>query len=254
MLFCWGVFFLPAKVRAQGPPITTDKPIMLGSKSVILKTLTEIRSTKEGTFVNAPLMVHYLPTSNSLVAIHIPYITYNFSNPEREDGSNLGDVQLLAKYQFYKKDGKGKTFRTVVKALHTFPTGEDINIMGMGLGVHQTYLGVVAGYESLQLGVSNELGYNQVFDKDFDELRYKLGFGVPLLKPTYPVKKVNLYFEYQSSWLVNRDEVLLLYAQGLQYARGRFTIEASIQFPLYQNLPDDQRWNRSLFLGTRYIF
>ena len=142
----------------------------------------------------------------------------------------------------------------MAKALYTFPTGEDINIMGMGLGVHQTYLGEVAGYESLQLGVSNELGYNQVFGQYFDELRYKLGFGGPLLKPTYPVKKVNLYFEYQNSWLVNRDEVLLLYAQGLQYARGRLTVEVSIQFPLYQNFPDSQRWNRSLFLGTRYIF
>jgi len=189
-----------------------------------------------------------------LVAVHIPYTTYNFSSSEREDGSNLGDIQLLAKYQFYNKDGKGKTFRTVAKALYTFPTGEDINIMGMGLGVHQTYLGEVAGYESLQLGVSNELGYNQVFGQYFDELRYKLGFGGPLLKPTYPVKKVNLYFEYQNSWLVNRDEVLLLYAQGLQYARGRLTVEVSIQFPLYQNFPDSQRWNRSLFLGTRYIF
>ena len=88
-----------------------------------------------------------------------------------------------------------------------------------------------------------------------DELRYKLSFGMPLMKPAYPVKKVNLYFEYQSSWFVNMDEYLLLYAQGIQYAKGQFTIEAAIQFPLIQT-SSEQRLERnySIFLGSRYIF
>ena len=58
-------------VNAQGPPITADKPIMLGGNSFTTKTLTEIRYTQRGRFTYVPVMLHYLPTSNSLVAVHI---------------------------------------------------------------------------------------------------------------------------------------------------------------------------------------
>ena len=43
---------------AQGPPITADKPIMLGGGSFTTKTLLEIRNTERGTAVYAPLMLH----------------------------------------------------------------------------------------------------------------------------------------------------------------------------------------------------
>ena len=64
-----GSFFL---VKAQGPPITGDKPIMLGGNSFTTKTLTEIRFTERGRFTYIPLMLHYLPTSNSFIGVHIP--------------------------------------------------------------------------------------------------------------------------------------------------------------------------------------
>ncbi len=70
--------FALIKIQAQGPPITADKPIMLGGNSVIIKTLTEIRNTDDGSFGRIPVMIHYLQSSNSLIAIHIPWTTYNF--------------------------------------------------------------------------------------------------------------------------------------------------------------------------------
>lgn len=239
---------------AQGPPITTDKPIMLGGKSIIIKTLTEIRSTNEGTFTGIPIIAHYLPTSNSLVGIHVPYVSYNFDdNSGRGSGDILGDIQLLGKYQFYRKDGTGKTFRIVAKTLQNLPTGEKLDIEGMSTGIYSGYYGVVAGYESLRLGVSNELGYRMVPDGTLDELVYKLGFGIPLLKPTYPVKQINLYSEFASEWQHERKQYELLYAQGIQYARKQWTWEASFQFPLIQDAPESQKINYSLFLGTRFI-
>jgi len=45
------------KIAAQGPPITGDKPVMLGENSWVVKSLTEIRNTDEGNFIKAPLMV-----------------------------------------------------------------------------------------------------------------------------------------------------------------------------------------------------
>ncbi len=241
------------RVFAQGPPITGDKPIMLGANSWVVKTLTEIRNTESGTFTAAPIMVHYLPTANSLVGIHIPFVNTKFENQNRNQ--SLGDIELLAKYQFYRKDQMGKTFRLVAKTLQMLPTGKQLNLEGISMGNYQSYVGLIAGYESLKYGISNELGYSLQPTSDMDELRYKLSFGLPLMKPAYPVKKVNLYFEYQSSWFVNLDEYMLLYAQGVQYAKGQFTIEAAIQFPLIQT-QSEQRLERNLsvFLGSRYIF
>ena len=245
--------FLAIQLFAQGPPITADKPIMLGAKSIIIKTLTEIRHTDEGTFTKVPLMFHYLPTSNSLVAVHIPYVHSKF-NSGLGSGQNLGDIELLAKYQFFQRDKTAKTFRIVAKTLQTFPTGQSLGIESISTGLYQSYLGAVAGYESIRYGISNELGYNLVPNSDLDELRYKLGFGLPLLKPSYPVHQINLYFEYQNSWFTETDDYTMLYAQGIQYAKGRLTLETAIQVPLIQTVSGSQQRNYSWLLGTRYIF
>ncbi len=237
---------------AQGPPITGDKPIMLGANSWVIKTLTEIRKTEEGIFAKAPLMVHYLPTSNTLIGVYIPFINYNFDDGIRNQ--SLGDIELLAKYQFYRKDEMGKTFRLVAKTLQTLPTGKPIGLEGISMDAYQSYVGIVAGYETIKYGISNEIGYNLQPSNDLDELRYKLGFGLPLLKPTYPVNQINLYFEYQSSWFTSLNKYLLMYAQGIQYAKGRLTVEAAIQLPLIQTISEEKQRNFSLFLGTRYVF
>lgn len=255
----WIIIFLMMIISqlsvAQGPPITSDKPIMLGKGSTVVKTLTEIRRTEIGTFTKIPLMVHYLPTSNSLVGLYLPFVAYNFEqNDQLGTSQTLGDIELLAKYQFYRKDETGKTFRMVAKTVQTLPTGEALNIEGMSTGQYQSYLSLVAGYESIKYGISNELGYNFVPNGELNELRYKLGFGLPLLKPTYPVNQINLYFEYQNSWFTTNKDFMMLYAQGIQYAKGRLTVETAIQMPLMQTLPEATQRKYSLYLGTRYVF
>jgi len=248
------LIILSQQLLAQGPPITSDKPIMLGGKSTILKTLTEIRNTNEGTFVYIPFMAHYLPTSNSLIAVHLPYVNYDFTDTN-VSGSTFGDINIVGKYQFYRNDGTGKTFRMVAKTIQTLPTGKELFIEGMSTNKYQSYFGVVAGYESLKYGISNEFGYNIVADGDFDEFRYKVGFGLPLLKPTYPVDQLNLYFEYTNYYKPVLDEYSLFYAQGIQYAKKQFTWEVAVQLPLIQNnMPDARKINYSVFLGTRYVF
>jgi len=166
----------------------------------------------------------------------------------------LGDIDLMVKYQFYRKDGTGKTFRMVAKTTQTLPTGRNWNVNDISTGDYASYLGVVAGYESIKYGISNELGYRLVPATQDDELRYKLGVGLPLLKPIYPVKQVNLYFEYNANWAVQTSDFQLFYAQGIQYAKGRLTIEAAVQTPLIQTLAEEQKRNYSIFLGTRYVF
>lgn len=243
------VFF---KVSAQGPPITSDKPIMLGGGSFTTKTLAEVRSTQRGTFTYVPIMLHYLPTANSLVALHMPYVDYNFK--AGATGGDMGDIRIMGKYQFFRKDATGKTFRLAAKTVQALPTGEELDLMEMSTGKYQGYYGVIAGYETLKYGISGEVGYNWMPDGTLDELRYKLGFGLPLLKPQYPNKQLNLYFEYASLWFGERDWYQLLYAQGIQYARKNVTVDLAVQVPLVNDVSEGRKLEYSLFFGTRYTF
>lgn len=248
--------FFGNKAFSQGPPITADSPIMLGGGTFLMKTLTEIRFTDHGIFTRIPLMAHYLPTSNTVVSVHFPLVLYNFENGfmEGENGTTFGDLEIMGKYQFYRKDGKGKTFRMVVKTLQTLPTGKELGIEDMSTGNYESYLSMVAGYETLKYGISSELGYSLSPNGNDDKVKLALGFGLPLLKPTYPVNQLNLYFEYDSEWYTETSGYRLLYAQGIQYAVNDLTLEAAVQIPLVQDVHSFRERNYSIFIGTRYNF
>lgn len=238
--------------KAQGPPITADKPIMLGGGSFTTKTLVELRNTERGDFAYIPLMLHYLPSSNSLVAVHIPIIDYSIVGGP--SGTELSDIKILGKYQFYRWDGTGKTFRMVAKTVQQLPTGPSLDLMDIATGQYQSYFGLVAGYESLQYGISNEIGYNWMPNGSLSTFQHKLGFGLPLFKPQYPNKQVNLYFEYANVWVFERSWYQMLYAQGIQYARKNITFDLAIQVPLVNDVSAGRRLNQSVFLGARYTF
>ncbi len=248
----WICVFAFAKAYTQGPPITVDKALMLGSGSYTIRSLTEIRNTERLTAVFIPVEGVYLPTANTSIGVVLPYITYNFE--EGPSGSNIADIEISGKYQFVRKDGTGKTFRVLAKTTQNLPTGQDLDIIGLSTALYEGYYGFVSAYETLKYGISSELGYNWVPGGTLDELRAKLGFGLPLLKPQYPNRQLNLYFEYSSSWLTTRDWYQLFYAQGIQYAGKNITIDASIQLPLAQDLPEFRELNYSLFIGGRYSF
>ncbi len=240
-------------LRAQGPAITSDSPIMLGGETMILRTLVETRNTTQGQLTAYPLIFQYLTSSNSAVTVQVPFVNFSFDGDLSEKRFGLGDISIEGKYQFYRKDGKARTFRVLAKTVQTIPTGEELNFETYSSGFYQSYFGVFAGYESLKRGITNELGYVLSPSGNNDELRYKLGFGMPLLKPSYPVNQLNLYFEYTSRWFTEFDEYSMLFAQGVQYAKGRYTIEAAVQIPLIQNRAFIRQANYSLFFGSRVI-
>ncbi len=239
------------KLEAQGPPITGDKPIMLSKGNIVLKTLSEYRVYDERSALIMPLMVHYIPAKNVLLGVHIPYVSLDQNDLDR---SHLGDIQMLAKYQFYRKDQMAKTFRMVFKTYQWIPMDDDLNVEEVGVGSYRSFYSVLAGLETIKYGVSNELGFAFDAAGNHNLLRYKLGFGLPLLKPVYPVKQINLYFEYQNDYRFKEQGFSSLYAQGIQYAKGRWTIETSIQFPLIQyQLPQELRRKYSFIWGLRYV-
>lgn len=253
-----GIFlcFSTSLVLAQGPPISSDKPIMLAQGNVVVKTLSEYRQTDLGTFIRVPLMVHYIAHPKILLGVHLPFASHSFNteNSLFKNGSSLADIELLAKYQFFRKDQMAKTLRMVIKTIQTLPTGKKYEIEGISTGTYQSYISWVTGYETIKYGVSHELGLRLSSDKMYNELMHKFGVGLPLLKPLYPVKQVNLYFEYSNTFMFHHQAFMMLYAQGVQYAIKRLTIETAIQFPLIQteNVPNPRQF--SWLIGTRYVF
>jgi len=238
--------FIIRPALAQGPPITGDKAIMLGEGTIIAKTLTRIIHTDKGNFTNAPFMFHYLPKSNMLLAIHFPYA----SSPEE---SGFGDMTARMKYQIYRKDMRGKSHRIALKSVHWLPTGIETGIPDISLGEYQTSFSMISGYETLKHGIGAEVGYRYIGGDFTDFWLMNIGFGLPLLKQVYPVNQLNLYFEYDSEWFTN-GEKNIFFAQGIQYAKGHFTLDLALQIPLARNKLAPQRIEYTLFLGARYSY
>ena len=233
---------------AQGPPITGDKPIMLGKGRGVVKTLTEIRQLNDNRVNYVPLIAHYLPSPNTLIGGHIPAVISENGN------TSLGDVALLGKYQFYKKDKTGNTFRMALKSFQKLPTGDNLGIPDISLGKYQALTSIILGKESIQHGILFETGYNVVSQSNLSSWQSKLAFGLPLLKPKFPLKQINLYFEYNSKWYTSVNEYVLLYDQGLQYAYRQMTFDLAVQVPIIQDVAFIFERKYSLFLGSRYVF
>jgi len=240
---------------AQGPPITADKPIMLSGGTSLIKTLTEVRASTQGTFTRAPLMIHHVLSKNLIAAVHLPFVKYNFTdgNPLGE-GSTFGDAQLMVKYQFLRKDVSHTTLRAVIKTVQTLPTGKNLGLEGISFGQYQSYQGIVMGYEASKYGISNEIGYQITPKSDRDFFTYRVGFGLPLLKQVYPVNQLNLYFEYHNNWYTAVDEYELHYAQGIQYARDQITLDFAVLIPIVQDIAFREQRDYSILFGARYVF
>ena len=241
------------RLRAQGPPITLDKPIMLGEKKGVLRPYFKVFNNAQRDFTAFIVEGDYNVSNAFAVGAEVPLVY------DQVDKTGLGDVSLMAKYQFYRKDGMGKTVRIAAKGKQTFATGRDAETMTLGMGHAMSYVGILAARESLALGTQFEIGYGYVPSNErLSQLNYKLGFGLPLLEPAYPVKQVNLYFESEGMNLRNFEgdaQYGYYYAQGLQYAIGRFTYDLSVQFPLAQQLQGSPGMERrtSALLGFRVI-
>ncbi|MGB3852431.1 MAG: hypothetical protein WA958_21180 [Tunicatimonas sp.] len=238
-------------VCAQGPPITVDNPIMLGARRVVIQNLTEVRYTDYGTLVRSSWRGSYRPTAHTLVALDAPLV--HAARPEGEPRHRLGDVQLVGKYQFYRRDRPARTLRAAFKTVQTLPTGPPLGIEDISMGQYQAYGGAVVGYESLRYGVAGEVGYRYVPQHDSDAAAARVSAGLPLLPARYPVRQLTLYGEANAQWFPVTGHRLLLAGGGIQFALRRFIAEAAGQWPIVQQVSEANNRRFSLWLGFRYV-
>lgn len=243
---------LPFKIQAQGPPIFTDTPIMLGLAGRGLRTFGTYVDKENAKVYMQPIAIPYNISSRWQIGVIAPFV--NVSPEGLDSRFGLGDVKVFTKYQLIQRDGKGKTFRTLIKLTETFPTGNSKDLPSLGSGAYQTIIGLVSGYITTQYGIYGEVAYNFVSDGVPDNFIYNIAFGLPLLPQQYPPKQLNLFLEFNGNYIIEGGNNNLFISPGVQWIAGRrFLLETGLQIPLIEDVPENQKTNFRYTLGTRIL-
>jgi len=237
---------------AQGPPIFTDTPIMLGLEGRGIRTFGNIVSKENANAYVQPLVIPYNITHKWQLGALIPLVSISPDTISSKTG--FGDVKVFTKYQLYQNDGKRKTLRGLLKLTQTFPTGNSTEVPALGTGAYQTTVSLVNGYVTTKYGIYGEFGYNITSDQLPDNFIYNIAFGYPLLPQKYPPKQVNLFLELNGNYVFDDVGNNLFFSPGIQYIAGRkLLFESGIQLPLDEAAPDGQQTNFIVRIGTRIL-
>ena len=288
VLFC--TFLIPLTVVvAQGPPINTDTPIMLGLEGRGVRTF--VKAIRKGTLLSngqevsdslnrtitawiAPVVIPYNFLSDRLqMGVIVPYMAIGLDKISGDVSSTgLADMRVFAKYLLYQFDRKNKTIRVASKASVKLPTGDDDSQPALGTGTTDYFFTTVAGWVENRVGVFLEGIYNLNTSRDSLEFgnsfSYNLALGfrfLPAIYETYPSPQINGYLELNGT-TVGKNEIngqrvdnsggtTIFLSPGLQYIGGRrWLIEASFQYPFVTEPHGTQlATDWTLSFGTRIL-
>jgi len=239
---------------AQGPPIFTDTPIMLGLEGGGLRTFGRYINRENVKVYVQPVAVPFNINAKWQVGAILPWQRINPKTDGVKTNSGFGDLTLFTKYQVFQKDGKGRTFRGLIKLSETFPTGNTSKKPAVGSGVNTTGVGFVTGFITTKYGIYGELGYNIVSDSSLNSLVYNFAFSYPLLPQKYPPFQINMSIDLNGKAIPEFDQNILFISPGLQLITGkRFLLETGIQLPLTQTGYGGNKFNYTYTLGTRIL-
>ena len=283
------ILFPLTDALAQGPPINTDTPIMLGvsgagvrsfgkiiRKATLLRDGKEIADTLDRSVTSwvTPVAIPYNLYSDKLqIGLILPYVNIDLNKTTGAvSSSGIGDIKLSAKYLVYQLDRKNKTVRVASKAGVKLPTGNEDTQPALGTGSTDYFFSTVAGWLEKRVGVFIEGIYNINTSRDSldfgNSFSYNLALGyrlLPAVYETYPSPQINGYLELNGT-TVSKSEVngakddnsggtTLFLSPGLQYIGGRrWLVETSFQYPII-NEPNGTQlatdW--TLSFGTRVL-
>lgn len=245
-------FLLSIKSLAQGPPIFTETPLMLGVEGRGIRTFGNIMEKENANIYMQPIAIPYNITSKWQVGAIVPFVAITPNGMSTNSG--IGDLNLFVKRQLYQIDGKAKTLRGLLKVTETLPTGKTSGIPPLSPDAWQTNISVASGYITTKYGIYTELGYTLKGKNLADNFIYNLAFGLPLLPQKYPPKQLNVYLEFNGMYEFDDIGNTLFISPGLQFIAGRkLLLESGIQLPLDQAAPEGQQTNYILRVGTRIL-
>jgi len=291
-LFLWIIFLTlpyPQRVIAQGPPIQTDTPIMLGiqgrgirisgkwiRKATLITNGQKISfSPKEtvDTWITPIAFPYNFFSDKFQIGLVLPFMKIRMNKTGNQlSNSGIGDIQVFAKYLLYQRDGRNKTFRIASKIGIKLATGKKQLPLPLGSGSTDYIFSTVAGWIAGRIGIYAEGLYHLNTSNGNltygDAFGYNLAFGyrlLPAIYETYPSPQLNGFIEI-NGWKTNKNRLdnktinnsggnIVFLTPGLQYIGGRhWLVEVAFQYPLINQLNGNQLsvdW--TLSIGTRIL-
>ena len=231
--------------KAQGPPIYTDTPILLGLDGGGIRTFGKFTSTGTGNSFVQPFIIPYNLTTDFQIGIVQPFVILF---PKGQDSkSGFGNLTLFGKYSIFQKNGKGKTFRGLLKYKQSFNTGSG----KVSPDTVISQFDFVTGYITTQYGIYCSIGYAFISQSMNDKLFFNFSFAYPLLPQKYPPFQLNLFLELNCSHMLEINKNLIFVSPGMQLiTTSTFLIEAGFQIPVVDDL---NLTDYSTSLGIRYL-
>jgi hypothetical protein len=246
------LLLLTINLFAQGPPITTETPVMLGLEGSGIRTFGKFIKKENATIYFQPIGIPYNINPKFQIGGLFPV---KFITPKGGvTNGGIADITLFTKYQLYKNDGKAKTFRVLANLKQSFPTGQTLSTQKIGSEIYQTYIGLIVGKISSAIGIYCDFGYNITSNGATDNFLYNFSVGIPLLPQKYPQKQINSFLEFNGNYVIDPKIHTLFISPGLQFIPGRrILFETSFQIPVIQNNIVANKTNYMLLLGTRFL-
>jgi len=252
---------------AQGPPIVTDTPIMLGLEGRGVRTFAKfVRRDTPGEPTTAtimPIVVPYNLFSDKFqVGAIVPFVNVR-------ESSGVGDVRLFAKRLLYQKDARARTFRVAAKAGIKLPTGDDGARPPLGTGSTDYFFTTVAGWIEGRVGIYGEGIFNLNTSNDRVDFGNSFGYNVafgyrltPAVYERYPSPQLNVFMElngttaqksrFDGQRADDTGGTLIFLSPGVQFIGGRrWLIEGAVQIPVVDRTNPGTSWTASL--GTRIL-
>lgn len=246
--FIFVFLFITALLKAQGPPIFTDSPILLGLEGRGIRTFGKFVSTKNSETYTHVFAIPYNVTKDLQLGLIQPYIVHTPKDGETKSG--FGNLTVFGKYSVIQIDSKAKTFRGLLKFTQTFSTGSS----NLNTSITVSQFAFVTGFVTTKYGIYSTVGYSFVSDDMPDNLIYDFAFGYPLLPQKYPPFQLNTYLEFNGAYVFNNHKHILFITPGIQLiTTSNFLIEVGLQLPLIEN-NETEELKYNLLAGVRFLF
>ncbi len=237
--------FILSKSFAQGPPIYSDTPILLGLDGGGIRTFGKFTSTETGTSFVQPIVIPYNLTTDFQIGVVQPFVV--MSPKGQNTNAGFGNLTLFGKYSIFQSNGKGKTFRGLLKYQQSFSTG----VSKVSPQFVISKIDFVTGYITTKYGIYSSMGYAFVSKDNNNKLFYSLAFAYPVLPQKYPPFQLNLFLEFNGNRILGINKNLVFISQGIQLiTTSTFLIEAGVQIPI---IDDIGLTKYSALLGVRYL-
>lgn len=283
----WILALSGGSAQAQGPPIFTDTPIMLGLEGRGLRLFlqrTDVVQRRSGDSTGSPntstasyRLVAGLPlqlwSPRWQVGGIVPLVLQPGSvGLPTTSGAGIGDVQAYFKVLLLQRDRRNETLRLAGRFTAKLPTGDRDARPVRGTGTTDLGASATGAWIRRRIGIYLESGFlrrgTHQGERPGHQLHVNAALGyrlVPDIYETYPSPQLNAYLEAglqvtgrsrrSGDLLGDAGSQVLWMASGLQYIAGRrWLVEAAWQWPVWRHNPNQiMEAERNLRLGIRLL-